>query len=361
MKILHIIESDGGSFDFIYLIAKYLPQHHHIVICGERAFSAYKKLECEFGNSFPENMEAVYWEHAQREIKIFADVKALSQLIKVLRNQSDANVVHLHSSKAGFLGRAACFILGIRKVVYTTHAVSFLRCDVSFFVKNTYKILERIAHALLPCKVICCSESECKAMQVIGIKPIVIPNGTEVDSLVEQKNGAKNFLTVGTVGRITIQKNPHQFNSIALKFAQSEAVRFVWIGDGELRNVLKSPNIEVTGWLTKKELYRQLSQIDIYLSTALWEGMPLAVLESMAIGKPLLLSDCVGNVDLVTNDENGYIFKTESDAHSKLLDLLNDQSKREKFGLKSEEKYAINYHMGIISSLYHNLYCELQQ
>ena len=117
----------------------------------------------------------------------------------------------------------------------------------------------------------------------------------------------------------------------------------------------------MTGWLTKKELYRQLSQIDIYLSTALWEGMPLAVLESMAIGKPLLLSDCVGNVDLVTNDENGYIFKTESDAHSKLLDLLNDQSKREKFGLKSEEKYAKNYHMGIISSLYHNLYCELQQ
>ncbi len=361
MKILHIIESDGGSFDFIYLLAKYLPQHQHIVVCGERAFKAYNKLENEFGESFPKNIQSVYWANAQREIRIFYDLKALSQLIKILRNQSDVEVVHLHSSKAGFCGRVVCFKLGIKKVVYTTHAVSFLRRDVSFFVKYLYKFLEKIANALLPCKIICCSDSESKAMQEIGLTPMVIPNGTEVDYVAEQKNKKQNLLTVGTVGRITIQKNPSQFDAIAQKFVPNEAIRFVWIGDGEMRNTLKSSNIGVTGWLSKKELYRQLGQIDIYLSTALWEGMPLAVLESMAMGKPLIMSNCVGNVDLVANDENGYIFKNETEAYSMLIELLHDEDKRIKFGAKSEEIYNDKYHMGIIANLYHALYCELQQ
>ena len=58
---------------------------------------------------------------------------------------------------------------------------------------------------------------------------------------------------------------------------------------------MTSPNIKCTGWIERKELENYLVNADIYLSTSLWEGLPLSVLEAMSIGLPVVLSDCVGN------------------------------------------------------------------
>ena len=87
-------------------------------------------------------------------------------------------------------------------------------------------------------------------------------------------------------------------------------LQFIWCGDGELRAELTSPNIKCTGWMERKELEIYLANADIYLSTSLWEGMPLSVLEAMSIGLPVVLSDCVGNRDLVEN--NGFYIKIKN-------------------------------------------------
>lgn len=75
---------------------------------------------------------------------------------------------------------------------------------------------------------------------------------------------------------------------------------------GEDRHFLTSFNIETTGWFTEQQVQERIQQADLYLSTSLWEGMPLAVLKAMALGKALLLSDCVGNIECIK--ENGKIF-----------------------------------------------------
>lgn len=85
-----------------------------------------------------------------------------------------------------------------------------------------------------------------------------------------------------------------------MHFKDDTRVRFLWIGDGELRNeIQENEQVQVTGWVTPNEVQHYLNQIDVYISTSLWEGLPLSVLEAMNCGKPLLLSDCVGNVDTV--------------------------------------------------------------
>lgn len=130
-------------------------------------------------------------------------------------------------------------------------------------------------------------------------------------------------MVFGTVGRITFQKNPQLFNQIAQHFQGDDRVKFLWIGDGELRHeIQENDQVQVTGWVTPDEVQNYLKQVDVYISTSLWEGLPLSVLEAMALGKPLLLSDCVGNVDTVEQGVNGFLYHDSQQAIEKIKHFL---------------------------------------
>lgn len=81
-----------------------------------------------------------------------------------------------------------------------------------------------------------------------------VDNGININQLrelIDTKNTSKiNHYDVFTLGRISVQKNSRLFNEIALKLPK---LKFLWIGDGELRSELTAPNITVTGWLTRHE------------------------------------------------------------------------------------------------------------
>lgn len=65
------------------------------------------------------------------------DIKALWELYIILKKIDNIDIIHLHSSKAGFLGRVVSFLLGkSSRTIYTPHAISFLRLDVSLKKEN---------------------------------------------------------------------------------------------------------------------------------------------------------------------------------------------------------------------------------
>ena len=207
--------------------------------------------------------------------------------------------------------------------------------------------------------VICSSESEKEALNVIGIKAISIPNGTEKILKFDkfQNNGS---ITVITSGRITAQKNPLLFQNIAKHYAANPIVKFKWAGDGELRSMLDSDNIEITGWLSREEVRRQVSNGDIYISTALWEGMPYSVLEAMALSKPLILNNCIGNVDLVDSN-NGFIFNNLEEAISCLNTLLENEEKRFQMGISSYSSFLNTYEIKKIVQQFLSIYYSLKR
>ncbi|MFQ3576657.1 MAG: glycosyltransferase [Cytophagales bacterium] len=328
MKILHVVESfGGGSAVFISLLSKYLSNHEHIVLYGlrkdEQPFEVTK-------SKFPQSVKFVYWKSATRELSLINDFLAFIELNKKIKNLNP-DVVHLHSSKAGFIGRFSCYLLG-RKCIYSTHSSSFLRQDISSFKRKFFVLLEKLA-SIIPCEVIACSRSEMNAFLSYSIKATYINNGTEIqeseDSL---KQITSNKLKICTVGRITNQKNPELFNEIANSYKQAD---FIWVGDGLLRSSLKSDNIQIIGWVSKEEVLQIVKDCDIYLSTSLWEGLPLSVLEAMALSKPLVLNKCVGNVDLVKDNRNGLVFESKTEAINYLNKLDNDRSLIYKIGMES--------------------------
>ncbi len=319
LETVHVVESfAGGVFDFIVDLIKNTPECHHTVI-----YSLRDDTPSDFSGYFPRNTSFIEWKNASREIHPVVDLRALQELRKIVNSLRPVDVIHLHSSKAGFLGRVSSRLAGVHdKVIYTPHGVSFLRKDVSPARRRLFVWIERFG-ARLGGTIVACSRSEMGEFQKHGIKAMFINNGIDCgspDDICHSKGSGK--IVIGTAGRITAPKNPSLFNRIASTFNCDDRVSFVWIGDGELRQEIVSENVCVTGWMSRASVVQELKKIDIYLSTSLWEGLPLSVLQAMCFGKPLVLSDCVGNRDLVVPEKNGVLYRSAQEAVSRINEMI---------------------------------------
>lgn len=359
MKIVHVVEPFvGGIVTFINSLVKNLNDDTHIIIHGQREelvplTEVKKQFSCT-------NVKFLKWKSAQRTLNPQKDITAFLELYTILKRLKENNsidVVHLHSSKGGFIGRIVCRLLGIQDVVfYTPNGAPFLGKD-SFTVNFIYKKLEKIGSGFGG-QVVSCSASEQRAYELAGIDSVTINNGihsVKPNFKINRRKKDKTFRIV-TSGRIADQKNPELFNKIASYFEEFSQFKFQWIGEGNQRNLLTAKNIQITGWLDKNEVDAIVNDADIYLSTATFEGLPFSVLEALSLKKPVLLSDCVGNKDLVFNGLNGDVFQNENDAIVKILQFYNNSSMLEIMGEHSMAHCKSYFDLSKTSSNYRQLY-----
>ncbi|MGL5963636.1 MAG: glycosyltransferase [Fusobacteriaceae bacterium] len=342
-EILHVAECfSGGVYDFIVSLVNGLPEFNHTILYAKR-----ENFKENFREDFSEDVKFIHWKNATREINLKKDFLAGKELFEIL-SQKNYDKIHLHSSKAGFIGRVVGRLKnGQDKIMYTTHGVSFLRKDVSNLKNSLYVLFEKIG-MYMGGEIIACSKSEADYMIEKGIKKAnYIYNGIEIPKELPTVQKDKDIINIVTLGRITYQKNPKLFNEIAEQFLDNKRIKFTWIGDGELKDELKSSNINITGWKNQKEVLEELCKGDVYLSTSLWEGLPLSVLQAISLGLPVVLSKCIGNIDLVQNKKNGFIFKKLSEAVKNLqkaILLENNYKNNFEFTLKIMTKnYKIKY------------------
>ncbi|WP_443872065.1 glycosyltransferase [Megamonas funiformis] len=351
MKIVHVMECfAGGTFNFLVDLTSELSNEEHIVIYGTNRENTPKN----FKDLFNKNVKFIEWKTAQREMKPLKDIKALWELYSILKKIDNIDVIHLHSSKAGFLGRIVSFLLGkSKKTIYTPHAISFLRLDVSSKKRKIFIWMEKFA-SFFGGKIVACSQSEKEVIEEQGIKNVTFINNGIKPLEIEKKVNTSDKITIISVGRLSIQKNPKLFNDIALEFIDNPNIQFIWCGDGELKSELTSPNIKCTGWIERKKLENYLANADIYLSTSLWEGLPLSVLEAMSIGLPVVLSNCIGNKDLVVN--NGFLYNNKIDCIENINKLLSEKCLRIKQGKESKNLFFNNFLLKNMANNYLKVY-----
>ena len=357
MIIVHIVEPfAGGIAVFVKSLTESMPDDLHIVVHGERKeeVSADKVKK-----NFPrQNVRFIRWRSAQRSIDPLKDLFALSELYKILnrlRKKGLVDAVHLHSSKSGLLGRIACRMAGIQNVFYTPNGASFLSAKNGasrFLFRQLEKFGDRLGG-----NVVCCSPSELKEYLDLGINAQYINNGTSVKVSTEPApRAASGKFRVVTSGRIEQQKNPALFNQIASYFQDMPGIEFIWIGEGPYKTEFNSNNIQVTGWLNKQEVHDLVAGSQIYLSTSDYEGMSFAALEALALKKPMLLSHCTGNVDLVKGGLNGDLFNNPSEAIIKILQYHNNPEMLEIMGRYSQEIASMEFNMKENFKSYRELY-----
>lgn len=323
MKILHIVEAlGGGVYSYFkdlndFFNQEELKDKHEVIIAynDKRNEIIPEKIKTELGGNF----QLIKIDMC-KELNPIKDLISTIELAKTIRKHQP-DVIHLHSSKASIIGRWASFIsFKKHKIFYTPHGYAFLRNDISSFKQTLFKTIEKYTQTFFGGTTIACGDTEFEIAKTLG-KSTLVRNGIPVDKIKKfVKPKQNNQLTLGIIGRISHQKNPDLFNEIALKYPQHH---FIWIGDGDLKNKLTAPNIEITGWFfTAEEVYLQLNRIDLFLQTSLWEGLPIALLESLVFKKPIIATNVIGNKDVIEHGINGFLFNNinEIDDYIKRLE-----------------------------------------
>lgn len=301
-KILYIVEAMGGGvFTYIVDLANELVDTYDMYI----AYAVRKQTPSNYKDYFDKRIHLIEVKNFARAINATKDIAAFFEIRKIAK-EIKPDIIHLHSSKAGALGRFA--FSGKRvPLFYTPHGYSFLMQNSSEAKRKIYKGIE-IVCGKRNCTTISCSKGEHSESLKLNKQAVYVNNGINMEQLQklmdEVGNAEQHPFTVFTLGRICYQKNPALFNKIALAMPD---VRFLWIGDGELRSELTAPNITITGWTERKEALKYSASGDVFVLTSLWEGLPISLLEAMYMKKVCVVSNVIGNRDVIKNGTNGFV------------------------------------------------------
>ncbi len=260
-----------------------------------------------------------------RKINPAMDLCALWEIYGFIK-KNNIQLVHTHSSKAGILGRLAAGLAKTKAVVHTVHGWSF-HDHQSRAANSGYLFLERICAAFTS-KIITVSRWDKdkgldkkigKTGQYVLIR-YGIDYGSFQDnpskSLIRDSLGLGDELVVGTVACFKPQKAPLDFIKLAYAVNKNfPRVKFLMIGDGILmskaRLLAEKMHLEgqviFTGW--RKDVAQILPALDLFVLTSLWEGLPIAVLEAMAAGIPVVATDTGGIAEAVTCGKTGYLVR----------------------------------------------------
>ena len=158
------------------------------------------------------------------------------------------------------------------------------------------------------CITLTCCKSEDDVAKTLCKKTAYIETGVNILDLSASLDGIvpvrNDKFTVYTLGRACVQKQPQLFNRIAELVPEA---RFVWIGNGELEDLLTAPNLEVTGWKPRKEALAMAKGADAFILCSLGEAIAMSLIENMYIKKLILVSNVMGNKSVIKDGVNGYV------------------------------------------------------
>ena len=214
----------------------------------------------------------------------------------------EPDVVHAHSSYAGFFVRTALRTRPGRRLVYSPHCFAFERRDLSPVRRLLVRIAERVLARNTDTFAACSPGEALAAGRLLSprlsprraARVIHVPNVARIPALAMLEHRDAN--RVVTVGRIGAQKDPEFFRAAVLHLRRNgrPGVDARWIGDGDdatARLRLERDGIPVSGWLSSFDALCALGGAGVYLHTARWEGFPIAILEALELGVPVIARD----------------------------------------------------------------------
>ena len=304
---------------------------------------------------------------SERKI-ILKDIFALIKFINI----NSIDIIHAHGKGASVIARILVIFIK-KKLVFTYHGIH-LECH-SKLVQLIYLLYENLTGFLDNYKIFVSYSEMLYAKKVkifVGNNFRIINNGVKNRSLIKKKeliissdqkmlnSDLSKKLNIVSVSRFVKQKNILEIVKIAKLLPQ---INFAIIGEGPEFNKIKKyiflnniSNVTLTG--LKNNVYEYLQISDVFLSTSLYEGMPISVLEAMSVGLPIIATNVIGNKDTIEHGISGYLYNLGEIKVAKdfILYLINNEDLRKKMSIESQRRQRSHFSLDTMINKYRILY-----
>jgi glycosyltransferase involved in cell wall biosynthesis len=278
------------------------------------------------------------------------DPGALLRLLALLRRER-IDLVHTHMDLADYYGAAAARLLGLRLVSTRENADEFRTRRT--WKRPPFLLLEHFAYAAADATVAVSENLVDFLERAEGLprhKTVVIRNGIDaavLERVPTREEARRRFglpedaVVLGTVGRLAAQKG--QIDLIAALpaiAARHPEARLLIAGEGPERRALED-RIRRLGLETRAALLGHVEEVpvflralDVFVLPSLWEGLPLALLEAMAMGLPVVASRAVGITEAIDHDACGLLVapRDSTALAQAVVTLLDDPGRGARLG-----------------------------
>lgn len=283
--------SGSGTLQVVLALA----ERHAAAGCAVGlAFGRRPETPADLAASMPPGVTGFFLPWAERTVGAqLRAARALRHLVREWR----PDLVHLHSSFAGFVG-ALTLPPGTR-CVYSPHGFSFDRSS------RVARLVYRVANSLVARRCVVGAVSEAEAAQArdrLGARRVhVVVNGIpELDpGRIPAPADLRPTPFVVATGRIAAQRRPAETARILA--AVADVADVAWIGAATFGEdaPLHAAGVEVTGWLSREEGLRRLAEATAYVHWSAFDGLSLALLEAMALDVVVVASDVEANREVL--------------------------------------------------------------
>ncbi len=343
------------------------PEHVHMLLRGLSG-------RCDFSIACPR--EEPYWPRfadvlGERNMLEIASRKLVPDDLFRLRRfmqERQVDLVHSHGHGAGIVARL--FAPAGSTLVHTHHGLHFA-ADPAWWRRAGLLGLQRLLERRTALSVFV-SDDEIHAARRIGLggdRSVVVPNGVAVPPEPRTVETLPDRpLSVATVSRFNAQKNPEGLLAVLreLSLLGGGAPRFVFdvYGEGAERPDFAA-RVDASGLGgmvrlrgTVPNLASELARHDVFFSCSRWEGLPLSVLEAMAAGLPVVLSEVDGHRDILahcSHGAQGYALD-RPDTAAAALERLRDPEVRARAGAAArrcvDSRYSLDTMLSLTMSAY---------
>jgi glycosyltransferase involved in cell wall biosynthesis len=270
--------------------------------------------------------------------------------LRRLIHELKPDIVHTHGSRAALPATYAIARPGPR-LVHTVHGFHFHQKSkpIRYWAIRAERRIVRIADRTI---------FVCDNDRLVAERERIVTPATRHSTILHGINThdlpAKvphEGLKVALLARLTYQKHPEMLIEVADRMRDTD-LSFVYIGSGELQGALEAEvarrglghKVAFTGSLPRMAALEKAASADIGLLPSRWEGFPIAVLEMMGMGIPMVAADVNGIAEIVADGVNGYLVPGgEIDTYvDRVRRLACDEDLRRKLG--DESQRTVNRH-----------------
>jgi glycosyltransferase involved in cell wall biosynthesis len=315
-----------------------------------------------------------------RKVRPLSDLRAFWRLVRLIRRERP-HIVHTHAAKAGAVGRAAAIVCRVPVVVHTYHG-HVLREYFSPAKTAIYRGLEAIL-ARGTDRLLAVSDRVKAELVELGVgrgeQYQTLRLGFNLTSLLEAERRRGELRAelqtgdaplVGIVARLAPIKAHEVFLAVAARVRQSiPRARFLIVGDGESRPFIERTAAKLglvdavlfLGW--RADIDRVYADLDVVVLTSRNEGSPVALIEAMAAGVPVVSTDVGGVADVVTHGVTGLLAPMDDDATlaAHVVSILGDAHGAREMGQRGRRHVVPIYSAERLVSDIETLYLGLLQ